>query len=72
MRAFITICSAKGWKEHSIDAKSAFLQSEGIGREVYLTPPKEAKSDRTVLWKLENAFMVSTILPESGICLEFS
>ena len=50
MRAFITICFAKGWKEHSIVAKSAFLQSEGIGREVYLIPSKEAKSDKTVLW----------------------
>ena len=53
MRAFITICSSMRWREHSIDAKSAFLQSEGIGRDVYLIPPTEAKCDKTVLWKLE-------------------
>ena len=53
MRAFITICSAMEWKEQSIDAKSAFLQSDGIGRDIYLIPPTEAKSYKTVLWKLD-------------------
>ena len=53
LRAFITICSSMGWSENSIDVKAAFLQSEGIGRDIYLIPPEEANCDKTMLWKLE-------------------
>ena len=53
LRTFITICSSMGWSANSIDIKAAFLQSEGIGREVYLIPPTEAKCDENILWKLE-------------------
>ena len=41
------------WSANSIDIKAAFLQSEGIGRDVYLVPPTEAKCDENILWKLE-------------------
>ena len=53
LRTFITICSSMKWSANSIDIKAAFLQSEGIGRDVYLVPPTEAKCDENVLWKLE-------------------
>ena len=41
------------WSVNSIDIKAAFLQSESIGRDVFLIPPAEAKCDKDVLWKLE-------------------
>ena len=53
LRTFITICSSMKWSTNSIDIKAAFLQSEGIGRDVYLIPPVEAKCEKNVLWKLE-------------------
>ena len=53
LRTFITICSSMEWSANSIDIKAAFLQSEGIGRDVYLVPPTEAKCDENILWKLE-------------------
>ena len=42
-----------GWKEKSLDVTAAFLQSEGIEREVYLIPPKEASGGKNILWKLQ-------------------
>ena len=53
LRSFMAICSSKNWDVNSIDIKAAFLQSEGIGRDVYLVPPVEAKCHKSVLWKLE-------------------
>ena len=53
LRTFITICSSMKWSANSIDIKAAFLQSESIGRDVFLIPPAEAKCDKDVLWKLE-------------------
>ena len=53
LRTFVALCSSLNWRVNSIDIKAAFLQSEGIEREVYLIPPAEANCDRTILWKLE-------------------
>ena len=49
----LTILSAHEWQLKSIDIKSAFLQGSDIARDIYLKPPKEAKTDK--LWKLLRA-----------------
>ena len=53
LRIFFTVCSAKNWQPRSMDVTAAFLQSRGLGREVYLKPPKEAKCEKNILWKLK-------------------
>ena len=37
----------------TFDIKSAFLQSNKLDRDVYLTPPKEAEVDQDNVWKLK-------------------
>ena len=49
--AFVTASTMK-WKIHSMDITSAFLQGNGIERNVYLKPPPEANS-KGVVWKLK-------------------
>ena len=41
----------KGWEIETIDVKAAFLQSRCIERDVYVTPPIEAKTNNQ-LWRL--------------------
>ena len=50
VRLLLTIAVSHGWSLHSIDIKSAYLQGEPLDRDIYLVPPKEAKTDS--LWKL--------------------
>ena len=49
----ITLCivATQGWTLHSIDFKTAFLQGNSIGREVYLRPPVECNTEK--VWKLK-------------------
>ena len=53
LRMLLTILSAYKWQLKSIDIKSAFLQGSNIARDIFLKPPKEAKTDK--LWKLLKA-----------------
>ena len=53
LRMLLTILSAYEWQLKSIDIKSAFLQGSNIARDIFLKPPKEAKTDK--LWKLLKA-----------------
>ena len=51
VRLAISIASSKGWECHTIDVKSAYLQGNPIGREIFLKPPPEY--DCGTLWKLK-------------------
>ncbi len=51
LRLLLCILSAKSWRLHSLDIKSAFLQGSPIERELYLQPPKYANTDK--VWKLK-------------------
>ena len=35
----------KGWKIHSLDIKTAYLQGDEIKRTIYLRPPLEAREE---------------------------
>ena len=52
MRTMLSLINKNGWKLSSLDIKTAFLQGEKIDRDVYLRPPKEAKCDPGIVWKL--------------------
>jgi len=50
LRLTLAIISCQGWRLHSLDVKSAFLQGSPMEREVFIKPPKEAHT--TCLWKM--------------------
>ena len=50
LRASMAIIALKKWYLNTIDIKTTFLQGQTIDRDIYLQPPREAKTDR--LWKL--------------------
>ena len=50
LRFCLSIISCHGWKLHSLDVKSAFLQGTPMQRRVFIKPPKEANA--THLWKM--------------------
>ena len=50
LRIVIAIIITNGWEITSLDIKSAFLQGKEISRDLFVKPPKEAKTDN--LWKL--------------------
>ena len=50
VRLLLSIAACLGWDIHSIDFKSAYLQGEDLNRDIFLTPPKEANTEK--LWKL--------------------
>ena len=45
MRIVLAMAVNKGWKIKTTDVKSAFLEGKELGREVYLSPPKEMKRE---------------------------
>lgn len=51
LRLLLTIISAKHWDLCSMDIKSAYLQGVPLNREIYIMPPKEAKTEK--LWRLK-------------------
>ena len=51
LRISLSIISSKGWEMNSLDVRAAFLQGKELERDVYMKPPKEAKSPGK-LWKL--------------------
>ena len=51
LRMMLSVLASKKWSLQSIDIKSAYLQGNDITRDIYLKPPKEAKTK--MLWKLE-------------------
>ena len=50
LRLLLTVLSSKNWQMKSMDVKRAYLQGNKIQREIFLKPPKEAKTDK--LWRL--------------------
>ena len=52
LRLCFVTASTMGWKLHSLDVTSAFLQGNEIQREVYLKPPTEF-FEQGMLWKLK-------------------
>ena len=50
LRLLLTVLSAMNWLMNSMDVKRAYLQGNKIQRELFLKPPKEAKTDK--LWRL--------------------
>ena len=51
VRATLSIIATQEWTLHSIDFKTAFLQGNSIGREVFLRPPVECNTKKN--WKLK-------------------
>ena len=51
LRIGISIMSSKNWDMNSLDIKAAFFQGKELTRDVFMKPPKEAKSSGK-LWKL--------------------
>ena len=49
-RVSLSLIASNGWTLNLFDVKTAFLQGRPIERDLYVPPPKEAKS--TKLWKL--------------------
>ena len=50
LRLTLAIISCHSWKLHSLDVRSAFLQGTSLERNVFIKPPKEARSK--FLWKM--------------------
>ena len=50
LQILLSLVSGKGWKIQHIDVQAAFLQGRKITRDIYITPPFEAESDK--IWKL--------------------
>ena len=44
VRMCLMITATNEWDLKSLDIKAAFLQSDGISRQIYIKPPKEAKT----------------------------
>ena len=51
VRLLLSVLAGNKWSLHSLDIKSAFLQSDKIERDTYVKPPKFAKTDQ--IWKLK-------------------
>ena len=56
VRTLLALASSDAWRVVPADIKSAFLQGQAIGRDVYIKPPKEASSVPDVIWKLKKCF----------------
>ncbi|CAC5414014.1 unnamed protein product [Mytilus coruscus] len=52
LRLFLALASTSEFDIHSIDIKAAFLQGKEIDRVIFVKPPKELSSDKSVAWKL--------------------
>jgi hypothetical protein len=50
LRLALILISCNGWKLHSLDVKSAFLQGTRLERDVFIKPPAEANVK--CLWKM--------------------
>ena len=53
VRLVLVTIATNGWDMKSLDISTAFLQSRPISRNVYLKPPKEAKTKK--IWHLNKA-----------------
>ena len=51
-RMALAVIATNGWTCHSMDIRTAFLQSREIDRPVYVTPPPEAECQKGYIWKL--------------------
>ena len=51
LRMILAIIAQNKWKPHSMDIKTAFLQSQKLDRNIYIRPPPEAKCTGKV-WHL--------------------
>ena len=52
LRLFLAAAATQNYDIHSIDIKAAFLQGQKIDRIIYVQPPKECASNKSVVWKL--------------------
>ena len=50
LRILLPLCAANNWVLKSLDIKAVFLQGEPASREIYLLPPREAKTSK--VWRL--------------------
>lgn len=53
LKLCLNIINNNKWNVKSLDVKTAYLQGKQIERNVYLQPPKEARTDK--IWKLHKA-----------------
>ena len=54
VRLLLAMASIRSWECHTVDVKAAYLQGDGIKRDVYLKPPKEYFNGK--LWKLKKRY----------------
>ena len=52
IRIFLALCAIKQWNVRSLDIKAAFLQSDEIGRNIFVQPPRGYKREGTI-WRLK-------------------
>ena len=50
VKLVLAVMAMKGWKCSSLDVRTAFLQGNPLERDIYVKPPKEAKTQN--VWKL--------------------
>ena len=52
LKMYFVVAANEGFDIRSIDIRAAFLQANGLDREVYMEPPKDIKKQGQ-LWKLK-------------------
>lgn len=52
LRIVLAIAAQKGWKPHTMDIKTAFLQGMDLSRDIFIWPPKEAGEKDGHVWHL--------------------
>ena len=53
MKLILSLAAENGYSICLADIKTAFLQTQGINREIYVKPPREANAHRNTYWKLK-------------------
>ena len=53
IKLMMAIAAQMGWQVRCQDAKSAFLQSKELQRDIFVVPPKECQYSKPTLWKLK-------------------
>jgi transposase InsO family protein len=65
LRIALMIIQANHWVCNSLDFKTAFLQSNPFSRDVYISPPIEAKIPEGTIWKLSKSIYGLNDAPRS-------
>lgn len=53
LKMLLMLANMRNWEVLSMDAESAFLQTEATTRDIYVQPPLEAKTKQGEIWRLK-------------------